>query len=184
MYWYKLKTISRAALTISVAGILLLPACKPEIKETGSAMPYFDLKGYFHTASAALARQNKQVLKMVMQNGVAETRKVHIANWENEFSLFIGSDINKPAWKDSYTVETTGDALIYKAKYPELETTEIVINKPHNKVKWILIFNHTKNMLYETKEKLTYFPDSMYMIEKVQRVKLLGSNRYDIKGLF
>jgi len=162
----------------------IFSSCKPEIKETGAGLKYFDLKGYFYADSARLTHQNKPVLKTVIHNGVTQTRKVHIANWGNELSLFISSDINKPAWKDSYTVQTSGDALIYKAKEPGLQTTQIIINRPNNKVKWILIFNHTKNMLYETKEKLTYFPDSMYMIEKTQKVRFMGSNRYDIKGMF
>jgi len=183
MYWYK-KTIYRAAITGCIALIMLLQACKPDIKETGSAVKYFDLKGYFYADSARLTRLNKPVFKTVIHNGVAESKKVHIANWGNEFSLFIGSDINKPAWKDSYWVQQTGNMLIYKAKYPELQTTRIIINKADNKVKWILIFNHTKNILYETKEKLSYFPDSMYRIEKLQHVRLMGSNRYDVKGLF
>jgi hypothetical protein len=36
--------------------------------------------------------------------------------------------------------------------------------------------------LYETDEKLSYFPDSLYLIQKSQRVKLLGKDTYRISG--
>ena len=47
-----------------------------------------------------------------------------------------------------------------------------------------MIVNHTKNMLYENTEKLSYFPDSLYLIQKKQRVRLLGTDTYRISGLF
>jgi hypothetical protein len=163
--------------------ISVLPACKPDIKETGGALIYFDLKGYFKSSAVQLTAHNRPVFKTAIHNSITESKKVTIDNWERELSLFSASDINKPAWKDSYTVQNTGNAIFYKAKDPELETKEITINKDGDKVKWIIIINHTKNLLYETKEKLTYIPDSMYRVEKTQQVRLMGMNRYDIKGV-
>ncbi|XHR93010.1 hypothetical protein ACFJIV_22110 [Mucilaginibacter sp. UC70_90] len=49
-------------------------------------------------------------------------------------------------------------------------------------MEWILIYNHTKNLLYETNEKLSYFPDSLYLIQKTQHVKLMGRNDYKVQG--
>jgi hypothetical protein len=183
MYWYK----PTKSLRLILAGTLVtfFCACKPEIKETGGSLKYFDLKGYFNADSARLTKLNKPVLKTVQHNGVAESKKVLIKNWGAELSLFIGSDINKPAWKDSYKITSTTTTLIYQAKEPDLLTREIIINKTGtDKVKWIMIINHAKNMLYETKEKLIYFPDSLYKIEKLQKVRLMGDNRYDVTGSF
>jgi len=183
MYWCKSTIIHRLAFVAGIIFTGLVVSCKPDIKETGAAISYFDLKGFIKTTAAQLTRLNRPVLKTMVHNGFSESKKVHIDNWERELSLFSGSDINKPAWKDSYDVHTTANAIFYKAKFPELETKEITINKNGDKVKWILIINHTKNLLYETKEKLTLVPDSMYRIEKTQHVRLLGTNTYDIKGV-
>ena len=167
MYWYKLKPAFRIALTAVL--IAWFSACKPEIKETGAVLKYFDLKGYFIADTTQLKKLNKPVTKTVTHNGITESKIVRITNWGQELDLFAGSDINKPAWKDSYTVINSGDFLIYKAKSPELKTRELMIKKVAGKVKWILIYNRTKNILYQTTEKLSYFPDSMYVIEKVER---------------
>jgi len=184
MYWFNPKITYRAVIAVIILFTAILPACKPDVKETGGTLSYFDLQGYFQANSAQLAKLNKPVLKTVVHNGITESKKVHIDSWDRELSLFSEADINKPAWKDSYWIQNTANTLIYKAKYPELETREIIINKVKDKIKSILIIGYTKNLLYETKEKLTYFPDSMYRIEKFQHVKLLGVNRYDIKGVF
>jgi len=183
MYWYKIENRHCVVLVACTIFIALLSACKPAIKETGAHLSYFGLKGFFKTTAAKLTRHNKPVLKTAVHNGISQSKTVAINNWEMELSLFSASDINKPAWKDSYAVQNTGNTVFYKTQDPDLETKEITINRDGNKIKWILIINHTKNLLYETKEKLTYVPDSMYRIEKWQHVRLLGTNRYDIKGV-
>ena len=159
----------------------LLPSCKPDAIQD-SAPNYFDLKSYFKTEISRLSKHNLPIQKTVTHNDISETKEVKIGNWELELNLFIQSDINKPAWRDSYTVQNTGNAIFYRAKTPDLKTRLIVVNKKDNKIKWILIYNSTKNILYQTTEKLSYFPDSIYIIQKYQKVRLLGANNYVIKG--
>lgn len=183
MYWYRSKFILISSL-LAVLFISALSACKPAIKETGSSLKYFDLKGYFEREAARLDKLNKPVLKSVKHNGVTETKEVHISNWSTELSLFEGSEINRPAWKDSYSILADSALLIYKALYPELKTREILIKLAGGKVKYIMIINDSKNVLFHTQEKLSYFPDSLYLIQKAETVRFLGVNKYDFKGLF
>lgn len=162
---------------------LCLPACKPDVRETGAALKYFDIRGFFAKDTALLKRLNKPVFKTVSHNGASESKTVHIADWGQELNFFMASDINKPAWKNSYSVIDNDNFLIYKALDPELQMREMVVKKDKGKIKWILIFNHTKNILYQTSEKLSYYPDSLYLIEKSQHVKLMGTNFYKIEGV-
>jgi hypothetical protein len=163
--------------------LLGMAACKKDgpAKDT---MAFFDIKGYFRTDSIRLSKLNPLVNKTVVHNQAAETQKVNITNWGTELSLFSESDINKPAWKTSYDIDTSEDLLIYTANDPALKTRKIIIKKDGEKVKWILIFNHTKNILYENIEKLSYFPDSLYEIQKKQRVRILGTDTYKISGAY
>jgi hypothetical protein len=184
MYWYK----ALQKYILFTGGLLLLCtwyACKPEIKETGAALKYFDLKEFFRTDSARLARLNPTVTKTVSHNGEAETKKLKVMNWGQELGLFTSSDINKPAWKDSYSIDNNGDSVItYKAKFPELKTRYIVIRKKGNEVVSVYIFNAVSNLLYNTIENLSYEPGKSYVIQKHQYVKLMGRNDYIIKGVF
>ncbi|SHM46429.1 hypothetical protein SAMN05216524_102193 [Mucilaginibacter sp. OK098] len=158
-------------------------ACKPDVKETGTALKYFDIKGYFTADTATLNKLGKFVIKTVTHNGVTDTKKVKIDNWGQELDMFAGADINRPAWKNSYTIATGDNLVLYKAKEDDLKVREIIIKKDGEKVKWIVIYTRTKNILYQTTEKLSYFPDSLYLIEKDQRVRLMGRNRYKIQGV-
>lgn len=178
MYWYKQRIT-----LFSVCGLLVisLAACRPEIKKAD----FFDMAGYFAKEAARLKELNKPVLKTVEHNGVAESKRVMIRDWNAELSLFKNSDINKPAWSSSYEIHHDGGITIYMAKDTNLRTRRLIIKQENGKVKWVMIYNHTpKNLLYDSFEKLTYIPDSLYMIEKRQSVKVLGTNRYRIKGLF
>ncbi|MDB5007254.1 MAG: hypothetical protein JWP45_1647 [Mucilaginibacter sp.] len=177
MYWCKLKLL----MAIALIGSILFSgmACRPDIKQ----IKYFDIKRYFNGDISRLKKLNKSVFKTVTINGVTESKKIKIDNWEQELNLFTGSDINSPAWKNSYTITDNDEFLIYKAKDPGLKMREMIIRRDKEQVKWILIFNSTKNMLYQTTEKLSYFPDSLYLIEKTQRVRLIGTNTYKIQGV-
>ena len=183
MYWCKLKVKSVA---IVIFGVMLLTcgiACKPGIKNNGA----FDLKGFMTKDTARLKKLNRFVIKTVVHNGVSETKKVQIADWGKELGLFIDADINKPGWKNSYTVIDEDSLLIYRAKddpqHPKLIVRYLIIKKGRQKVKSILIYTKAKNVLYQSTQRLTYFPDSLYEIITEQKVKLLQKNVYKIRGI-
>ena len=182
MYWCKLKVTPAIFVAL---GLLCLAACKPDVKQTGAALTFFDIQGYFQKDTSVLQKKKPPVLKTVTHNGQTQSKTVHIADWGKELNLFFAADINRPAWKDSYTVVDNSDFLIYKAKDPELQTRQVIIKKGKDKtnVAWLLIYTRTKNFLYQTTAKLTYYPDSLYIIEQQQHVRLMGNNTYMIKGV-
>ena len=182
MYWFKLRRKAVMGTACVLLCSLYLSACRRDAKQTGTGLKYFDIKGYFTSQAAHLTAMKKPVLKSVLHNGASETKRVNITNWIQEFGLFTASDINKPAWKDSYTTVSEYPILMYRAKDPDLTTREILIKKEGQKIAYIMIFNYTKNMLYQNSEVLTYYPDSLYMLRKEQKVRFLGKNLYGIKA--
>ena len=178
----------------AVIFISAIASCKPAIK-SGADLKYFDIKGYFDKDTTRLKKADPLINKSVTHNGVTETKKLHIANWGAELSLFSESDINKPAWRNSYSVLADSNLIIYKALEPDLVTREILIKLSKGKVKYIMIVNDTydvnarpkrdlQHLFFVTREKLSYFPDSLYLVQKSQKVRFLGTNNYDIKGSF
>ncbi|MBS1522725.1 MAG: hypothetical protein JST50_17130 [Bacteroidetes bacterium] len=179
MYWYK-----RHLLLISSFILLLgIASCKRDSNAAADTKAFFNIKGYFEADSARLTKENPLVTKTVTHNQIPETQKVHISDWGTELSLFTQSDINRPAWRNSYNVSNTENTTLYIAKDPSLKTQRVIVKTVNGKLQWIVIFNHTKNILYENTEKLSYFPDSLYLIQKRQSVRLLGTDTYRISGL-
>jgi hypothetical protein len=129
-----------------------------------------------------LSNTNFSVVKTVSRNGDSETKTVKITNWPGELSVFSESNINKPSWKNSYKTTTSGGITIYKALEPELKTREIILKKQNDKVVYLMVFNVINNSLFQTREKLTYYPDSLYRIQRKQHVRFLGTNDYLIEG--
>jgi hypothetical protein len=182
MYWYSPSKKRSVLLFTGFILLLGIAACKRDGNAAADTMKFFDIKGFFRTDSLRLAKLNPLVNKTVVHNQVAETKKVHIPNWGTELSLFTESDINKPAWRASYVVQTDGNLTVYRAKDPSLKTRVVAVKKEGGKVKWLMIFNYSKNLLYETVEQLSYFPDSLYLIQKSQRIRILGKDTYRISG--
>lgn len=164
--------------------MLLLWGCsKPSVTETQAKDTYFfDLKGFFHNEEERLNSGGKPVKKTVSKNDVMEEKRVTI-DWQRELELFRESDINKPAWKHSYRTVSKGNTIAYIAKDNSLKTRSVRIEQGSDgKIRHIQIINKTSNFLYSSVEKLNYFPDSAYSIEKEQSVRLIGNNHYIISG--
>lgn len=146
---------------------------------------YVDLKGFFREEATRLEKLKSKVSKTVSRNGVSESRVNMSPNWSTEFSLFTESDINKPAWNDSYMVRNTSNTTSYTALNNKLRTRSIFIKKNKSgSITDLVMVNITKNYLYSASEELRYIPDSMYRIVKKQEVILLGNNSYEISGIF
>jgi hypothetical protein len=164
---------------------LLLAACNgPE--EKNFSKRYVDLEGYFSKEAERLQKLNPLIVKKVSQNLENETRQLTIADWKTELSLFIESDINKPAWRDSYQIKTrANDITEYIATSENLKTRKIVIHRDkQGEIQSISISNKTSNPLYTSVEELTYQTRSGYQIHKSQAVKIIGKNSYSISATF
>ena len=66
--------------------------------------PYYDVKGFFDGETKRLTEGGMKIKKTVTVNGKSETKIIEKPNFEEEFKLFVASDINRPAWSDKYHV--------------------------------------------------------------------------------
>lgn len=170
----------------SVLLMLLIFGCNPrsERKLQLNEQPYFDISGYFLKEAERLQTKEPLIKKVVSKNNEPEERQIQLESWKNEFELFISSDINKPDWLASYTIDSSAQKTSYLAKDPKLRTKGIQIyrNKKGH-VEKIAIQNSDKNWLYHSSEKLVYYTDSLYQIEKMQSIRVIGTNKYSVEGL-
>ena len=168
--------------TLFILLTVFITACtgRTEIKPESS---FFDVKGFFESEAKRLTINRKIVDKSIKQNDLSEIKKGISVDWENELALFIASDINKPSWIDSYKINRDSVQVTYLAIDTNLRTRFLVIKKDkQGRAVYFRIKNITRNKLYESSEELTYIPDSIYTINKNQRVRFLGNNNYQISG--
>jgi hypothetical protein len=167
---------------LSILFLIFISSCSnPEEMKTKTA--FFDIKGFFESEVKRLTNRKSTVNKSVRQNEQSEIKKNLSVDWANELALFIASDINKPAWKDSYKISGDSVHLSYVAIDTNLRTRSVEIKiDQQGRTVFFKIKNITRSKLYESSEELTYIPDSIYTINKNQIVRFLGKNTYQISG--
>lgn len=155
-------------------------------KNDTPVLNFFDLKGFFEAEAASLNAEKMNVQKTIRHNGKEETQVTQIADWKEELRMFSDSDINRPAWREKYSLDSTdlGDGLTllhYKAIDKTLTTQVLDVKKRKDKVHSILIVNKISNDIYESQQYLTYIPNQSYTIEKIQDVVLFDKDEYNIQ---
>ncbi|WP_207428675.1 hypothetical protein [Pedobacter sp. SYSU D00535] len=171
-----------------IVGLLLIStgllACN-NTEKAADVKSFFDISGFFDAEAKRLSGLNPSITKTVSQNDASEAKTLKIDDWQAELSLFTESDINKPAWKNSYLVKRGLSGVTYLALDKSLRTQKIELRfKEPETIKSIAITNVTNNPLYTSTETLFYSPDSLYLINKEQHVRVLGNNNYRISGKF
>jgi hypothetical protein len=91
--------------------LLLATACGPESapssKQAGRRPLYFDIKSFLYAQTQDLTRRKPAVEKRVkLRGGQIETTRVPEVEWDNELQIFYQTDINKPALRGAYQIDS------------------------------------------------------------------------------
>ena len=147
-------------------------------------LTYFDIKGYFKAEVNRLNKLKPSITKSVEINDSLERKAVRILDWKKELSIFSEADINRASWKGLFKLEKHDGTHIYTSDDEKVPVKKLALRFEGKRIKQILIVLNTDNSLYDSKDSLSYYPDSLYRIKKTQHIKLLSSKHYEIQGLF
>lgn len=168
-----------------LSGVLLIFfGCNPTEKNQKNTLNYFDLAGYFAKEGARLNKSNPLLTKTVEVNGDAETKKLRITDWTKELAVFSAADINRNAWKGLFNAKPTDQEEIYVSESEKIPVKEVLVIKKNGQVHGIRILIGYSNVLYTSADTLSYYPDSLYQINKKQKIRLLSEKNYNITGRF
>lgn len=169
-------------ISILVFALALFSCNQQKEAEANTSLTYFDVKGYFGKEISRLQHLNPEVDKTVSINGVAENKTAKITDWTKELAIFVNADINKTSWKGSFKATKQDGADIYTSDSKKIPIKKISVMQSGQKVDRIEIIIDNKNILYQSQDTLTYYPDSLYMIKKHQKIRLLNEKRYSVIG--
>jgi hypothetical protein len=164
---------------------LSLAACQQK-EISNKQLKYVDLQGFFSAEASRLNAKKSTFTKTVCINGKTESKVVNKSiDWEKELSVFKEADINKPAFKGMYQITKLANKTIYTSNSKNAPVKRIEVDFGNTKKPiGIRIFQLTKNMIYQSTDTLSYYPDSVYSIHKRQVVRILGTTDYAIDGKF
>lgn len=165
--------------------LILLASCgRAEKQNAPSSAPYFDVQAYFNQEVKKLSTKNPVVHKTVVINGSTENKALKIADWNKELSSFIDADINKRAWEGEFKVQKTNHGLLYTSNNDKVPVKKLEIRKDKNGITSVTIILKNSNYLYSSADTLSYYPDSLYQIKKIQQIQLMSAKSYRISGAF
>lgn len=170
--------------------VLIVACTKNSTQNDSRIVTYFDLKTYFENEIQELNQNQKSVKKTVVYNNKKELHRFSNMNWEKELAIFKESDINKAAWKNSYTKDTILKnnlrTIEYKAKESSLAIRYVSITEDltNQKLTNITIRSINRNNLYNSFQVLNYKPGISYSIIGNQKVRLLKETTYSVLGQF
>jgi len=183
MFIFKLREIGLLFLWI-----LCLSACQNVPSSKANLAPvHFDLKAFFEKEVKHLERLNPTVQKSITVAEKIETKSLKDVDWRRELGLFLSSDLNKPAWRDLYEVDTiyndNTQNLIYQAKTdkPVIQSMHITQSIQSNDVESIVIKKYNENILYSNYELIEYNRHS-YKIENEQKLVFKETDRFLIEA--
>lgn len=160
--------------------LIFLSSCQEittPIKQSNKPVIFFDLEAFFQKEKAHLVKINS-FKKTVVINGISEEKTLETLNFDNELSIFIASDINRPAWSDKYKVDSLFtpqkelDRITYHALDETLKTKKITIDFQDNVVINIDIEKATDNAVAQSKQTLSYGVGKGYKIQSEQALSL------------
>jgi len=168
---------------LSVLVLFLFSCVKREHKDTGTLL-YFDLKGYFTKEVNRLQQNSPLVNKQVFSKGETEQKSIKITNWRSELAVFEAADINKASWRGEFKIKQLGDGISYTTENEKIPVKKLEVFKVGDKITSIKIYKSSENRLYSAIDTLIYYPDSLYLVQSNQKIKLLAPKTYRIVGMF
>jgi len=162
--------------------IFFLGACNTAPKNNAvTTRQYFDLKGYVSAAAQRLNQLNPQIDKTVTINQSAEHKKLKITDWQKELSVITDADINKSAWKGLFSIRKNQNSISYISDNDKVPVKSLTVKYKNGKPEGVEILMETTNLLYTSRDILTFYPDSIYQVRKTQKIKLLNKKEYQVE---
>ena len=166
--------------------ILIVTSCQSE-STVESTKRYFDLKGFIEKQIKVLNTQKPTVQKSIMMSDSAESQSISTIDWSKELELFVQADLNKPAFVQSYQVDSSSMGVKYTLKELEkLPVKYLIINRLGEDGISIEAMMNSNNYLYETERHLKLSVKNSqltnYEIDGFQKIVFGDRKMFKING--
>ncbi|MGI8892818.1 MAG: hypothetical protein ACR2GN_05095 [Bacteroidia bacterium] len=176
---FKTFRINYFKMLVLFAGIFL-SSCFEASPDEEMSKKFFDLKEYFLHQAEVLEKNQISVEKILINSLDTQRVSIEKINWKEELAPFINSDLNKPAWRDSYSIDSAFNnsnikSIAYKSLDENLPIKEIQIHFKNKSVEHIFIEGASTNYIYNSAQVLSFSPATGYTIEGEQDI-ILGKD--------
>ena len=156
--------------------LIFLTGCYAnELEQQLDNEPFFDLAGFIDSEVTRLAEAGEEVTKTVVLNGQREQQRRSDINFALDLRVFRDADINKPAWRDKYTVSREPNRTIYTATDSTMQTQRLAVDILNGVPQRVFIDRKTGTVLSDGRHELMYDRYRGYRI-RTQQVNTFGAD--------
>lgn len=167
-------------------------SCDNSAPQTAATPVYFDVAGYVKNQIETLSARKPMVSKNAFINTQTNKQTTKAIDWAKELELFLQADINKPAFRNSYTIARP-DSLTYqyalKPTEEKLTVRTLTINldpKTRQPIQ-ITALLKSENRLYESERRLLLESGAdgqihHYRVEGFQQLTYFDRNEFRVEG--
>lgn len=151
---------------------------------------YYDLPSFFAEEIANLQAKGQWVRKHVTKDGHSHIIERGNIDWKEELDAFKEADINRPAWRGQFKVDSISlervFVITYKTINKEIPVKNVVvtIDKETNQCLQITVDRRTENFLYSSDQSLYFTTGEGYMMKGKLSVTMLFDSEYSIESEF
>ena len=149
---------------------------------------YFSIHNFFTEEAQQLTTLKVKLKKVNQLNSNHDSSIISTPDWEKELSLFTDADINKPAWKNSFKIDSVfQDSILminYRTNEKNISIHQVEISCLNNKVQKIHIVKEAVNLVYSESQELWYVAQQGFRINGKQKVLGFFETNYSIAATF
>lgn len=154
----------------------------PELKS------YFDLPSFFSEEVKTLANDQTRLKKIIRFNGREEEMLIDTADWKTELQLFLDCDLNTPAYRNGFSVDTVYESpeflqLTYIAVDKNSFIRKVEIKFQNKQVNRVRIVKSKSNLYLATLQILDYYPHKRYSMVLNEKQILQNTRNISITGI-
>lgn len=165
---------------------LLALSCGPSVQEKPVVAPFFDLEAFFQSEIDRLDGQ-RHVDKRITLNGATQREQADEWLAGEQLEGFKELKINRPAWRDQYSVDSLRDAsgrlagVRYTARDAALRIREVEVDWKEGAVEEVRVMKYIKNTVVFYRQELVYRPAEGYRLKRLQKAPLLKKSDLEIE---
>lgn len=191
---YKNQVVTLRKSAALLGFVLWITACQTPAERQEAPNQYYDVKGFVQQQIVMLSRQKPMVNKLMVVSGEQEKRSTTEVDWQKELELFVQADINKPAYRNSYSINRP-DSVTYEYRIQTEEDLpvrylKVVLNEPGGNPALIEAQILSENKLYESEKNLLLRSDEQggdwrvksYRIQGFQELAISSRKPFDVQA--
>lgn len=169
--------------------LILCSACGETEELATSEKYYYDLAGWLQSEITDLSAGKPTIEKQTSLAGKSESLETSEVDWSKELELFMKADLNKPAYKNSYTTDQPNASLVvYTLKPTEnLVVQQLTIRYDSLGQQPVQIDGELEsvNKLYESRRSFSLFVEEGHLksfhVHGYQKLVMMDKRPFDIR---